>query len=81
MSTTTWSLRRLHAVDVALVDQLANLLIDCVEGGASVSFEHPEICRAPPVRCSARSGPGKPMRCIRSSETQPRTTFINPTFR
>jgi GNAT superfamily N-acetyltransferase len=33
--------RRLRAVDGAQVDSLAALLIDCVEGGASVSFMHP----------------------------------------
>ena len=37
----TWSLRRLHAVNDAQVHQLADLLIDCVEGGASVSFMLP----------------------------------------
>ena len=36
-----WSLRRLHAVDETAVDGLADVLIDCVEGGASVSFMHP----------------------------------------
>ena len=36
-----WSLRRLHAVDDAQIDGLADVLIDCVEGGASVSFMHP----------------------------------------
>lgn len=41
MSTPTWSLRRLHAVDDAQIEQLADVLIDCVEGGASVSFMHP----------------------------------------
>jgi GNAT superfamily N-acetyltransferase len=41
MSTPAWSLRRLHAVDDAQVDGLADLLIDCVEGGASVSFMQP----------------------------------------
>lgn len=34
-------IRRAHALDDALVDQLASVLIDCVEGGASVSFMHP----------------------------------------
>jgi ribosomal protein S18 acetylase RimI-like enzyme len=38
---STPSLRRLHAVDDAHIDALANVLIDCVEGGASVSFMHP----------------------------------------
>src|SRR3954452_15954642 len=41
MSTTPWSLPRLHALDDAQVDGLADLLIDCVEGGASVSFMLP----------------------------------------
>jgi GNAT superfamily N-acetyltransferase len=36
-----WSVRRLHAVDDAQIDQLARVLIDCVDGGASVSFMHP----------------------------------------
>ncbi len=33
--------RRVHAVDEAMVFALADLLIDCVDGGASVSFMHP----------------------------------------
>jgi hypothetical protein len=41
MSTPTWPLRRLHAVNDAQIDELADVLIDCVEGGASVSFMHP----------------------------------------
>jgi GNAT superfamily N-acetyltransferase len=41
MHTPPWSLRRLHAVDPAQIDGLADVLIDCVEGGASVSFMHP----------------------------------------
>lgn len=41
MSTPTWTLRRAHALDGALIESLADLLIDCVEGGASVSFMHP----------------------------------------
>ncbi len=41
MSIPTWSLRRLHALDDAQIDGLADVLIDCVEGGASVSFMHP----------------------------------------
>src|SRR5438128_7232403 len=41
MITPTWSLRRLHALDDAQIDELAAVLIDCVEGGASVSFMHP----------------------------------------
>jgi GNAT superfamily N-acetyltransferase len=41
MSTPGWSIRRLHAVDDTQIDELAEVLIDCVEGGASVSFMHP----------------------------------------
>jgi GNAT superfamily N-acetyltransferase len=41
MITPTWSLRRLHALDEGQIDELAAVLIDCVEGGASVSFMHP----------------------------------------
>ena len=36
-----WSVRRLRAVDAAQVEALADVLIDCVEGGASVSFMRP----------------------------------------
>jgi GNAT superfamily N-acetyltransferase len=36
-----WSLRRLESVDEAQLDGLTDVLIDCVEGGASVSFMHP----------------------------------------
>ena len=39
--TTAWSPRRLLALNDAEIDGLANVLIDCVEGGASVSFMHP----------------------------------------
>jgi ribosomal protein S18 acetylase RimI-like enzyme len=38
---TAWAPRRLHAVDDAQIDGLADVLIDCVAGGASVSFMHP----------------------------------------
>jgi GNAT superfamily N-acetyltransferase len=38
---STPRLRRLHAVSAKEVDQLATVLIDCVEGGASVSFMLP----------------------------------------
>src|SRR5437870_9581164 len=41
MGTFPWSLRRLNAVDDATVDALADVLTDCVDGGASVSFMHP----------------------------------------
>jgi GNAT superfamily N-acetyltransferase len=41
MITPAWSLRRLHALDDPQIDALAGVLIDCVEGGASVSFMQP----------------------------------------
>jgi GNAT superfamily N-acetyltransferase len=41
MTAPAWSLRRLREVDDAQIDALAAVLIDCVEGGASVSFMHP----------------------------------------
>ena len=39
--TVIWSPRRLLAPNDAEIDGLASVLIDCVEGGASVSFMHP----------------------------------------
>ena len=41
MITPAWSLRRLHTLDDAQIDELAGVLIDCVESGASVGFLHP----------------------------------------
>ena len=41
MNTTPWSLRRLPAVTDTQISGLADVLIDCVEGDASVSFMHP----------------------------------------
>jgi GNAT superfamily N-acetyltransferase len=41
MTTPPWTLRRLTAPDDSDIDQLATVLIDCVEGGASVSFMLP----------------------------------------
>jgi hypothetical protein len=41
MITDTFSPRRLHSLDEAQIDGLAGVLIDCVEGDASVSFMHP----------------------------------------
>ena len=39
--TASWSIRRLHDVDAAAMEGLADVLVDCVEGGASVSFMQP----------------------------------------
>jgi GNAT superfamily N-acetyltransferase len=41
MTSPAWSLRRLHAVDDGQIEALTDVLIDCVEGGASVSFMLP----------------------------------------
>jgi len=41
MTAPTWSVRRVHALDDTQIDELATVIIDCVEGGASVSFMHP----------------------------------------
>jgi GNAT superfamily N-acetyltransferase len=41
MTTPSWSLRRLHALDESHINGLADILVDCVDGGASVSFMHP----------------------------------------
>ena len=40
-STSPWRLHRLDTVNDAQIDELAVVLVDCVEGGASVSFMHP----------------------------------------
>ena len=40
-TTPAWAVHRLPAVDEPHVEALADVLIDCVEGGASVSFMHP----------------------------------------
>lgn len=41
MSAQAWTLRRMETVDDAQLEGLAEVLIDCVEGGASVSFMQP----------------------------------------
>jgi GNAT superfamily N-acetyltransferase len=41
MTPPVWPLRRLHTITDTELEQLASLLIDCVGGGASVSFMHP----------------------------------------
>jgi GNAT superfamily N-acetyltransferase len=41
MMTSPWSLRRLHALDDARIGALADVLLDCVDGGASIGFMHP----------------------------------------
>ena len=41
MTAPSWSIRRLHAVDDSALDGLIDVLTDCVEGGASVSFMIP----------------------------------------
>jgi GNAT superfamily N-acetyltransferase len=39
--STAPAIRRLHSVDEAQIEGLADLLIDSIDGGASVSFMHP----------------------------------------
>ena len=41
MMSPAWTLRRLHGLDSEQIEELADVLIDCVEGGASVSFMLP----------------------------------------
>lgn len=41
MSAPAWTVRRLHAVDDAHIAGLTDVLMDSVEGDASVSFMHP----------------------------------------
>ncbi len=41
MTTPFWSLRRLYALDDVQIEGLADVLVDCVEAGASVSFMYP----------------------------------------
>ena len=41
MKTAIWSVRRLDALEDAQIDDLAGVLMDCVDGGASVSFMRP----------------------------------------
>lgn len=41
MNTPRWNVQRLHSVQDDHIEQLAEVLLDCVEGGASVSFMHP----------------------------------------
>jgi GNAT superfamily N-acetyltransferase len=41
MITPRGSVKRVHALDNSQIEELADVLIDCVEGGASVSFMHP----------------------------------------
>ncbi len=41
MIASTWSVRRLQTIDEAQIEGLTDVLLDCVEGGASVSFMWP----------------------------------------
>jgi ribosomal protein S18 acetylase RimI-like enzyme len=40
-ATLEWPVRRLQQIDEAHIQQLSDVLIDCVDGGASVGFMHP----------------------------------------
>lgn len=39
--TSPWPIRRLHSVTPAQIEELSQVLVDCVDGGASVSFMQP----------------------------------------
>src|SRR5262249_23694231 len=41
MTTRSWSVRRLLSVTAPQIEELAGVLADCVESGASVSFMFP----------------------------------------
>lgn len=41
MTAPSWNVRRLHEVTEEQIEGLASVLVDCVEGGASVSFMDP----------------------------------------
>jgi GNAT superfamily N-acetyltransferase len=41
VSAPPWTVRRVPVLDEAGVQALVSVLVDCVEGGASVSFMHP----------------------------------------
>lgn len=41
MNSRPLSVQRLYSVNESHIEQLADVLLDCVEGGASVSFMHP----------------------------------------
>lgn len=41
MMAISWSVRRVHELKAAEIGELASVLMDCVEGGASVSFMQP----------------------------------------
>lgn len=41
MEIAAWRVRRIGSVTEAQLDELSQVLIDCVDGGASVSFMHP----------------------------------------
>ncbi len=41
MSKQLWSVQRLSTVAQSQLNQLVDVLVDCVDGGASVSFMHP----------------------------------------
>jgi GNAT superfamily N-acetyltransferase len=57
MTQPAWSIRRVDVLDDAQIDGLASVLIDCVEGGASVSFMHP-LTRARAVAFWSRVAQG-----------------------
>jgi len=41
MNASTWSVRKAYSLNEEEINQLSDILIDCVDGGASVSFMDP----------------------------------------
>ena len=48
MMTPAWSLRRLHAITDAQIEDLSNVLIDCVEGRGVGQLHAPLVAQSRP---------------------------------
>jgi|SRR5438309_1998045 len=71
MTTAPWFIRRLHSVDDVQIQALADILIDCVQGGASVSFMHPLTRdRAIAFWCNVAAGVAAGKRALLIAEDQ-----------
>lgn len=57
MNGVAWNIRRVRIVDSAMIEQLADVLMDCVQGGASVGFMLP-LARERAVAFWRRVGEG-----------------------
>ncbi len=69
MTTESIAIRRLNAVDEAQVRELAEVLCDCVTGGASVSFMQPlSQARAEAFWCDVAAGVARGERALLVAE-------------